>query len=385
MQSIDQEKDVVDKILSSKCFSGSPSSKALLKFLVQATFDNVDVKESVIGMHIFGDKYDGEKSNARIRVSVFHLRKKLEQYYKSEGLNDDVKLTIEKGQYQVTFIKNKDTIKSAIDRIKVHSIYSLVIAFLLVFLIINNKKPKVPVWQPLLQNNKETVFYIGDVFGYMGKNITGDWGWQRDYRINSEEEFLRIKENMNLTDQQVKKVDYTYVTRSEVDAIKDISRLFYKQKKDFSVRLASRIDEKDIKEQNIIYTGPIKTNNRFIHLLVEQYPQFTYKNEILYLKQTISGSYLSLNEIYQKELESISPSELAIVSKISGTYNTQQFLFFSDHDMGVRATVNYFTNKDSLKCFQDFYLKDKDDFTAIFLVNGKERIDLGMKLLDVFH
>jgi len=385
MTTNDQRTEALNKILGSKYFYKSPTSKALLKYLVQASIDNVDIKESVIGMHIFGDRYDGEKSNARIRVSVYHLRKKLEKYYKNEGKNDDLILTIEKGQYQVTFVDGKTkskTLKST--KFGIHIAYISFILILLVWYSAMHRKPNIPIWDSLFSNKKETVVYIGDVFGYLGHTPTGGWGWIRDYKVNSEEDFLLNKNQLNLSEEDVRAADYSYVTASEVDAVKAISGLFFQQEKDFSVRLASKIDEKDIKEQNIIYVGPIKTNNRFTQLLTEHFSQFIYQDEMLYLVDRKSGDYQSLSNLYNNKLNSNSSSEIAIVSKITGTYNTQQFLFFSDHDMGVRATVNYFTNKDSLQRFQDYNLKDQEDFTAIYLVKGKDRVDLSMKLLDVY-
>ncbi len=384
MQISKQEKVILDKILNSKSFVSSPTSKALLKFLVQATFDEVDIKESVIGMHILGDRYDGETSNARIRVSVFHLRKKLESYYENEGANDNLKLSIEKGQYQVSF--QTDQVKSSHSSLKfnVHFWYLLAILILVLILVASLYNPKAPIWKSLLSNNKETVMYIGDVYGFRGTTLTGSWGWQRDYTINSDEDFLRKKKALNLSDNDIEPANYSYVTASEADAVKRISTLFSKHNIDFSVRLASKIDVKDIKEQNVIYAGPIKTNTRFVQLLAEKVPQFLYRNDMLYIRDIQNGNDISLQEKYKKELNATSPSEIAVVSKLSGIHNTQQFLFFSDHDMGVRATVDYFTNLDSLKKFQKTYLKNHEDFTAVFLVNGKDRVDLGMRLLKVY-
>ena len=385
---MDQKSDklkILEQILDSKYFSGSPSSSALLKFLVESTIKNIDIKESVIGLHFFGDRYDGEKSNARIRVSVYHLRKKLEQYYENEGAADTIRLTIEKGQYSAAFIEDKSKRKTLDNpNLKIHLAYIFVLLLLLLGYILALRKSSMHIWDPMFSNDRETVFYIGDVFGYIAKTTTGGIGWQRDYEINSVRELRERKKELSLSDVEIQNADYSYVTASEIDAVKKISKLYYNQKKDFTVRLASKLDIKNIKEQNIIYAGPIKTNNRFVQILTEQFPQFRFQNYELHLSEKNKNEFIPVNAKYRSELMAKDPSEIAIVASINSIHNTQQIFFFSDHDLGVRATVDYFTNTDSLNKFQKTYLNGKANFTAIFLVNGKERIDFGMELLDVY-
>ncbi len=384
MQLNDSKNEVLDKILNSRYFLKSPSIKVLLKYLVQATNDNIDIKESVIGLHIYGEQYDGEKSNAKIRVSVYHLRKKLDEYYANEGANDAIKLNIEKGQYLVSF--NTDHRRRLRNKQKLlpHIVYALVIVLLLVLCSLRTFKPKVPIWNRMLTNKNETVMYIGDVYGYLGTTITGGDGWQRDYNINSEEDLQRVKQEQNLTVEEVQSASYTYTTASEVDAVKAISRLYWKYGKDFSIRLASRLEVKDLKEKNIIYAGPFKTINHFSELFTDQFPQFRFQNNSLSIATSDIEDYQTVLMKYRNELRLSSPSEIAVVARVGDNSDTQQFLFFSDHDMGVRATVAFFTNIDSLKGFEQNVIKGKKSFAAIFLVNGKDRVDFGMKLLDVY-
>ena len=60
-----------------------------------------------------------------------------------------------------------------------------------------------------------------------------------------------------------------------------------------------------------------------------------------------------------------------------------ELFFFSMHDMGVVATVDYFTNSDSLKSFSDKYLKDQSHFTAIFKAHGRDRTSLNLETIIV--
>lgn len=384
MLTSDQELNILHRILESKVFSRSPTSTALLKFLVEATNQNIDIKESVVGLHMYGDQYDGEKSNARIRVSIYHLRKKLEQYYATEGADEVWKLRLDKGQYRITFKKDKSERSFPFKKYGVHGIYAAIAIVLVVIYTVIHVKPKVPIWNAMFSNDKETVVYLGDVFGYMADTPTGGWGWHRDYDINSEDDFNIKKEELNLGDKEVQAATYSYMTGMGADAVKNFSLMFFNQNKDFTVRLVSRLNVKDIKEQNVIYVGPIKNNNGLIQLFAEQHPRLRYKENELLISRPNENKYRSFSAYYSNELKGGTSSEIAIVAKWKGMHDTQQFLFLSDHDMGVRATVEYFTNRDSLKRFAKNYQHNRDNFTAIFLVQGKERVDMAIKLLDVY-
>lgn len=372
------KRDILTNVLKSRLFVNSPSVSVMLKFLVESTINQIDVKESVIGMHLYGDNYSDEKSNARIRVSVYHLRKKLEDYYKTYGKNDIWRLHIEKGQYAVSFIKNN--VKTSQSKGKGHQ---LVIGFLVLVVsallsIITwpyiQSKPK--VWRAFFNNNKETTLFMGDVFGFMGKTSTGNWGWQRDYTINSVDEFYQTLEQNELVDTNIQPANYTYITFMSAEATRKLANLFQNYRSNFVIRRVSKVDVNTIKEQNCIYAGPIKNNNLFVQIFCEQHSAFELRDNQLYYRQTESDTVINL-------YSSGALSEIAIVSRLKGSANTEQFLFLADHDMGLSATVDFFTDSDSLKAFSGKYLKENESFTAMFKVSGKDRVDLELELLSV--
>lgn len=363
----------LEKIILSNSMKKSPASVTLLKFLVQCTIDNVDVKESVIGLHLVGNKYNSEKSNARIRVSVYHLRKKLEQYYKEEGAGAPWRLHIEKGQYGVSVVyTSKETLKPIVG---VSGYKNLLIISLLMVLGVVVFKPylnRVPrLWKGFFNNSKNTTLYVGDAFGYSAVTTTGHWGWQRDYSINSLKELYQLLDTTEIDKSKIKPASYAYITMMGVDAAVHFTRYFSQYNQTFGVRKASDATVSDIKDENVIYAGPIKTNNLFIQLFVADNQSFSYKNNTLYYNR-------------DKHVEFISDAqtrEYAVVSRSKRTADTEQWFFFSDHDIGVKAVVEYFTNNDSVQHFTDQHLNGKECFTAIFNVKGIDRENMGMELL----
>jgi serine/threonine-protein kinase len=64
------------------------------------------LKESVLGVTVFGRKpgYDSDASSI-VRVEFARLRKKLEQYYESEGANETLRLVFPRGTYAPEFVR----------------------------------------------------------------------------------------------------------------------------------------------------------------------------------------------------------------------------------------------------------------------------------------
>ncbi|MGD9931805.1 MAG: helix-turn-helix domain-containing protein, partial [Mangrovibacterium sp.] len=81
----------MDRILGSTAFSKSTVNRELLKYLVQASMNGENPKEFQIAADVFGKKMNSGKE-VNIRVYIHNLRKKLEEYYQTEGKEDEFKL-----------------------------------------------------------------------------------------------------------------------------------------------------------------------------------------------------------------------------------------------------------------------------------------------------
>ncbi len=370
-----EQKLIINEICKSETFVNAPTSIALLQFLTEATINDIDLNESLIAIDFFGKKEVG----AKVRVNVYNLRKKLDKYYENEGKDDQIRVVIEKGQYKVTFKKYKNPIsqklpsKSFNKRVYWGIISVLIIGFLLT--LIPKKKPE--IWRPFLSNINATSLVIGDVFGMLGNTATGNYGWTRDYSINSVKDYYALIEQYPKLKDSFVPSPYSYVNQMAVEGTLQLASFFSTYKKGIQVRYTSRTSIDELKENNTIYIGPIKTKTVFVDFFNEANPYFTLKDSLLLrehhprLKDTVYRfPYRVLND------------ELAIVSKIKGPNNSDQILFFSNHDMGIGACIKYFTTEKKIKKFTKL-LDDKIYFTAIFNVKGMYRSDTYLELLEV--
>ncbi|WP_075589838.1 hypothetical protein [Labilibacter marinus] len=372
-----QEKyETLECILKSKIFTKATTTKVLLKYIVECTIQNKEISATTIGLEIFGNRYNPEKNDVNIRVNISHLRKRLIQYYQDEGINDSIILSIEPGQYRVSFTK-KSKAKPKRKRnvfILGFSVIAIIIAFIFFFSKSNEK-----VWQQTLRNGHETTLYLGDVFGYDGPTAFGNNGWHRDFSINSPKEFYERTNNNPAKYNAYKPGRFTFVNFENSYIIKPISQYLALYKYDFSIRPTSDFNIRAVKVENTIYAGAYFTQHAFIDLFNELAINIKLK---LDGKLNVPDKLLHIlnNKTYHLNAKSVN-EELALVGVFNGPNNTRHKMFFSNHGIGLVALVEYFTNTDSLVAFSDKYIEESNEFIALYNVKGKDRTNISMELI----
>ncbi|WP_282136769.1 hypothetical protein [Seonamhaeicola maritimus] len=372
-----QRDKIASKLIDSNTFKNAPTSIALLQYLYNKTKKGTHLKESIIDIEFFKNQNAGDRNNPRVRVNVHNLRKKIVQFYETEGKDDVWRLNINKGQYQVSFHKNEQA-HYILKKLKWSSLlpYMFFLAAVLIIVKISIPQPKPSLWKTILSKDTSTNLYIGDHFGITGKTITRNNGWTRDFSINSADEFYNfIDSNPNLKD-SIKPSNYSYSTRMAALSTQKFQSFFQNFDKKFSIRFSTQTSTSEIKEGHALYAGPSKNNNQFLYFFNESNPYF----EISDTQISLFNHPVQKDTIFNLNSGDVS-HEYAVVSKYKSG-DTEHFVFFSQHDIGVSATVEYFTNIDSIQKFQDTYLKNNNHFTAIFEVKGQDRTNTSLKLIE---
>jgi len=383
MKNISKEEKlkILDTALDSKEFSKSPTSSNLLRFLVKSTLDGKKIKETTIGIELFGNQFLEENNSSRIRVNIYNLRKKLDHYYKNEGAHNVWRIVIDKGQYYTSFANNT-TFSREVNYKRRYSLALLVslgmTIALAILLYAFSYKTKVPFWNSFFENDKKTTVIIGDVFGFMAETKTGRMGWNRDYQINTVDEFYAFQKKHPDFTENVFPASYSYLTKMGPIATYNLTKIFNEQHKDFSIRFSTKLGYEEIKEHNSVYVGPTKNDNKFIQYFNEKKSHFKITDRRLYYKNPDKNK----DEFFDLNISGTA-YEYAIVSRLKGIEGTEQFLFFSDHDIGVIAAIEMFCNEDKSKQFKEEYGLNSDTFTALFKIKGKERTNLDLEILVV--
>ncbi|QVY66105.1 hypothetical protein [Polaribacter sp. Q13] len=397
MISTEEKLQVLKTLLNSKAFSKSTTSNILLKYLIESSIEKKDLNATDIGFELFGSKYVPEKSEATVRVNVYHLRSKLKKYFSEDGINDPISIKIKTGQYGVSFYrKEKPKPKYSIKQKALVAITSFTLLIIGSYFFIKLSY-KDPVWNDFFKNDKETTLYLYDIFGYYGPTLFNKMGWHRDYEINTPEDFYNEVEKHPDLMKNYSPGRNIYVNFLSALSVNDLSKHFFKYKKEFNIHKFHDLSLLQLKEQNSIYLGPLRGDNAFVDFLnlkskhikmVKLKPSGTSKNI-----ENFDGQNTSYNEDRSIEYKDIekgidtiitlqsngSRYEHVLVAKLKGDNNTTNLFFFSNHGFGGTAAIDFFTNTNSITNFNNKYLKNNDEFIVLFHVNGKERTSMSIK------
>ena len=378
----------LEKIVESRHFNKSKISCDLLEYLIKATLDEKSPKEFTIGIDLFGKKYgDEDKPDAKIRVYIHNLRKKLSDYYDDEGSRDQLVFVIEKGKYIVSFTHRKDIKPKKQKTYFYPFIISTIFMSVILFLYLSsgkketNRWEKLPVWQNFADDDKKTMLVLGDYFVFSGILPTGNVGIYRDFSINSEVEYEHLLDKNPELVQTLTKSPLTYLSKMSAFCQNDIQKVFAETGTELLVKLSSDIQPTDLKDYNIIFIGNYKNMGLFENIVHELKFSFGIT--------TGSNQYILATDpcatIYSPENDNIKQTDYSLVVYSEG-YNNNHYLFFlSTQDIGNISTVRQLTNLGFMEKFRDEQLKplNQETFKALFKVEGINKTDLSFELIRV--
>ncbi|XOV94785.1 MAG: hypothetical protein ACFHWX_08780 [Bacteroidota bacterium] len=360
----------LDKILQSEAFK-SEKNQQLLKYLVDKSLQNEQPKETTIALEFFNEQSVNDKDTSYVRVAVYHIRKRLKEYYLTDGKSDRLKFTLEKGSYLVEFKQvnpNKENRRFNKPLLIALWTISIVVAFLSGYLILDHRGPDIStdniIFQDLASNDKPVLVVLGDLFMYSEKDGT----LVRNYNINRLDELEAEKPELIELNQSRSK----YLTRMHAISTFNISNMLHSLKRPVNFRMASELTIEDLKENNIIFIGYFKS----LYLLD------TYYN-ISHFDPGPSYGYL-LDKSTRDTIEIVgNPGQLhkdyGVFSRISGIENTFIYLIAGFTDTSVEMISSKVLKQGFMEKIgiEDFSEKKLPEFFEIlFEVEGYDRKEL---------
>ena len=101
-----ERREQVERVLRSGILQNAPMLQKLLEFLaarIEAGSSN-EATEYAVAAEVFGRTADFDPTgDTTVRTAVYRLRLKIRDYYKSDGRNDEVIISIPKGRYELQF------------------------------------------------------------------------------------------------------------------------------------------------------------------------------------------------------------------------------------------------------------------------------------------
>ena len=368
----------LERIIASDTFAKTSTNIKLLRFLVNETLNGAQLKEAIIGVEMFGRMYDPIKNDNKVRVYIYHLRKKLDQYYSDEAEEGEIKFNIEKGQYAVNFSypqKGKIRMTKKEKKVRWSTVIASVILFIAVSYIVYLNRNVNNFWSENFKNKYSSTVLIGDHFTINAPLITGGNGLIRDFQINSETDYNSFIQRNPEMISELSQSDYSYITKMGAYCSNDISLYFGRHRVNFDLMLSSEWDKSKMNDENIVYIGQIKNMRVLKNIVEKHYPIYGLGANHISRTDPVTKKKRTFNTVSNNEMV-----DYTLVANITGPGGNNYKFFLSDHDGGVISALRYFTDEKSINSFyRENKIGDKD-FVALFKVTGWERTGYDMEL-----
>ncbi|HKJ68270.1 MAG TPA: hypothetical protein VKA68_09975 [bacterium] len=287
MVSIDQKsgEQVLHSLFASDIFS--ETDKKILRYLMDANFTGETPKETTIAIDVFGKTADfNPAEDSIVRSHIYHLRKKLKEYYLSVGKSDTFHLEIPKGHYQIEIHKNS-RFRLAAWFSDTHKVVLLGLVLLLmglcVFLFLRNRSlvqnraelnnPVNPagIWNEFTTSDLPTLIVFGDYYLYQEEMSGGErQRYIRDPQINSPQDLARYFKMYPDESADISETSLTYLSNEIPRTLSVILQYFQHSPNTPRLTVASDLTWDDIQAHNIIFIGHYQTlqifKNYFDHL-----------------------------------------------------------------------------------------------------------------------
>ena len=281
----------VDRILQSETLHSSQALRHLLKFLSdKALSGEADrLKEYSIGLDVFDKPADYDpRKDATVRLQVSRLRQKLADYYRTEGQNDSILVSLPKGHFKLMWEArplptepprdepppSPAPTKTKFNTISLALTVALVCSLLIIlFLVLQRRKPgtvaanEIPNWTPELQTLWQSftgnghpmlVVYNDPIFvAFPGPN--GIAAYFRERSLRTWTDATRLPEvqalQRALGNPRIEP-SFFYVSRGEVQGTFLLGKLFGSRQMQVSLVRLSQLSWEQLSDNNVVLMGP---------------------------------------------------------------------------------------------------------------------------------
>lgn len=322
---------------------------------------------------------------------MFNLRKKLDEYYEEAGKEDKLIFQLSKGQYNLQFkirdtlvFKENNTPLPESPKLKqrifknAYLYYILGIGTMLTLVLHFSKaiKNEHYCWNDFF-NNKTNLCVMADhtiVWHKYGSRLIPTI----EQNINSEADYISyLQEHPN---DSIKLADYTLFSKMAPFSIKTLTEWFLQNKSNFSLRLESRFEIDEIRDNNLLYIGQFKTMNTSDAIFLKNSTMFKVNSNLNGFIVDKENKEVEYNPAFKSGVQN---KDYAMVSFMQLENRRKALFFVSNNDIGTMAVVNNFTDKEWLKGFYKNLPDYSSYFNALFEVSGVRRTEISCELVEL--
>lgn len=369
----------MERILSHAHFRQAKSLERFLRYVVTKTLagEADHLKEYTLGVEVFqrGDEYD-PRHDAVVRVQANLLRKRLTSYYKEEGREDEILITLPKGHYVPEFTLRPVAVSAA--PMPVETVpdrkrrFGTWLAFARVGLIFgfgvlaaiavqswrkpptapgqvaDNTAPApafLPLWEKFMQPGAHNIVAYGTP-----QFCVSDGLYVRDVQVNSAAEMtsgLRLKaiEPVLKSAAPFAPVEI-YTGVGETHGVYLLSKFLWRTTPDVQVTSSRMIRWQELKNTNVIFISSMR-----FHTLAKELP---FPNDFA-IQAATQGQIINLHpqpgekRFYGRTADD-PINDYAVITLWPGKHSQQRIMVLSGNTtMGTMAAAEYVTDPEYLR------------------------------------
>jgi len=366
----------VDRILQSETLHSSQALRHLLKFLSdKALCGEADqLKEYTIGLDVFDKPADYDpRKDATVRLHVSRLRQKLADYYRTEGQNDPILVSLPKGHFKLTWEARAIQSEQARDATPASLVppaaklnaTSLALAvaltcslLVILFLVLQLQKSKTAsaketsnwtpeletLWQSFTGNGRPMLVVHNDPIFVAFPGPNGIAAYFRERSLRTWDDAARLPEvqalQRALGNPRIEP-NYFYVSRGEVQGTFLLGKLFGSRPMQVSLVRLSQLSWEQLSDNNVVLMGPPDgLNEKLVGLPLQ--PQLLSEGKGVRNIRPQTGE----QSFYADDLTQTHDGQAyAVISQFPGPLgNTGLAIFCSNRSWGDAGAIQFLTD-----------------------------------------
>ncbi|MHA2276934.1 MAG: hypothetical protein ACXAC2_14270, partial [Candidatus Kariarchaeaceae archaeon] len=314
------DKDVLlKKILNDPIFSTGGPYKGIIQYLNICYQKNFVPTEIDIAINVFNKKEDfNPNEDTVVRVNLYRLRKKLDDYYNGPGKSDIIRLKIPKGHHIIEFTENKTAStfwKKIVNPNNFIILSSYIILIAIIFVLWsqnrnllntntyrNNIANNSIVWSDFVKSELNTSIVIGELFTfYLNKEKYNHEWLIRDDQINSYEELQSFVQQTDYQESNFYLPGWDIVPKSAAYNLPKISNILSDIFDRVDVKITSKVTLDNLRSDNIIYIGHFHNLKHLKKYLpgTKFHPSTTYQSAKTHPERNIRVTANGIDTLYQ--------------------------------------------------------------------------------------
>lgn len=358
-------KQELNSLEKSEVFKSSSLYFELLKYLVDSTLKGEVPKEVTIAHEFFKKNVDTDK-DINIRPYISNLRKKLKLYYEEEGRKNRYQIVVNKGHYTVGLEENSNKTFSIPTKVVLTVLVALVLVVVAILSIKKGAENK--LWSDFYNNEKETLFVLGDHYFFHSRIETGDWVTCRNISVNSDkelDEFLEGKEH-----EHTKKSSMEYLNPQTAYGLFHILPQFARKNVPINLKMASDLQVDMLKNRNFVFIGSYKT--------LAVLKSVVKKLGVEFLGSSLSFKVNDTVKEFQFRRNYPSVDHISLI-RFRSNSGVEVLFILSNNDFGNIGMAKAISTPEKLVEIENNL--SYDNFRALFEVTGVDKTDFNYKMV----